>query len=65
MKRPRFTDSYRFPHGGYTPAVATNVPATFRRARRQIEAEAQHQAEQEAAVAAETRRKVRRTKEAA
>lgn len=45
MKRPNFTDAHRFPHG-YVPSKSTDIAATFRRARRQIEAEAQRQAEQ-------------------
>lgn len=64
MKRPNFTDAHRYPHA-YVPSKSTDIAATFRRARRQIEAEAQRQAEQDAAVAAEARRKVRRIKEAA
>lgn len=35
--KPKFTDQYRFPPGGYVPAAATDVAKTFARARREME----------------------------
>lgn len=42
---PKFTDSNRFPPGGYTPAAKTNVAKTFARIRRQLAEEARCEAE--------------------
>jgi len=64
MKRPNFTDVHRYPNG-YVSSKHTDLAATFRRVRRQIEAEALRQSAQAAEAEAETRRKVRKIKEAA
>ena len=36
MKTPRYTDNHRFPHG-YKKAAETNVEATFKRVRAELQ----------------------------
>lgn len=55
MKTPKFTDSHRFPIGGYRKAAATDVKSTFRR----IRAEQRAKEEQEKANQAEAVAKVK------
>lgn len=47
MRVPRFTDLHRYPQG-YTPASATNIEATFRRARTEQKAKAEQEARNKA-----------------